>query len=228
MKERPILFSAPMVRAILHDHKTQTRRIMKPQPTTEVRSGCMGHWSIAPDVREFKCPYGEYGETGDRDRLWVRETWAETDLPDGTPVISYRSGACIPIGKKDGKDGQDYLIHDWAMQDTPKPDHWRPSIHMPRWASRILLEIIDVRVQRLQDITEEDAKAEGALAWAANEALQDCKITAKDMDEWLVKYGNGKPGIRNAFAALWESIHGEGSWAENPYVWAIQFRRIEK
>ena len=136
-KERPILCSAPDVMAILDGRKTQTRRIMKPQPNRTWPDEVTPHWSVGGNrtlpgaSNPLRCPYGVPG-----DRLWVREAWR---LPDGAPKgwVDYRA------------------------DDTRDGFKWKPSIHMPRWASRITLEVTDVRVERLQDISEADAMAEG-------------------------------------------------------------------
>lgn len=159
MKERPILFSGEMVRAILDGRKTQTRRAMKPQPK-QINSSYWG-WArksvflhrhrLGSGFPEWiqRCPYGKPG-----DRLYVRETWGISHHGGATikgtphdPYVLYRATNSEPTG--------DELENQW------EPFKWRPSIHMPRWASRILLEITDVRVERLQDISEEDARAEG-------------------------------------------------------------------
>jgi hypothetical protein len=181
MKERPIIFYAPEVRAILEGKKTQTRRIMKPQPTTEVRSGCMGHWSIYPDVREFKCPFGVVSE-----RLWVLEDWQIWTEFNKTEV------ADLP---QEARDNINYLAscNVWDARI-------RPAIHMPRWASRIQLEITDVRVERLCDVTDADALDEGITHRYA----------------------------RDYFIHQWCAIHGKGAWDLNPYVWVVVFKRISK
>lgn len=191
MKERPILFSGPMVRAILDGTKTQTRRVVKPQfaadaipvemPATDPAGGWVvpGHsgvwWCDAAanpdDVR--RCPYGQPG-----DRLWVREAWARTRV-FGAEMVVYREG--------DNR--------------TDYGGPWKPSIHMPRWASRITLEITSVRVERLQDISEADAIAEGVYTDPASPAY-------------------------DAYAQLWDEINGPGSWAANPWVWVLEFRRL--
>jgi len=225
MRERPILFSSPMVRALLAGTKTQTRRIMKPQPE-EMAMGnwkwhprgkpmleCMWH-ETANGVLPHHCPYGLRG-----DRLWVRESFSKhtrnTD-PHYLPA-----------------DYPDEAMGCWYWADgNPEYGDWtkpKPSIHMPRWASRITLEITGVRVQRLQGISEEDAKAEG--------------LTAITKDGTLIKYGipdrDGLPGMdndgmawsdwevdpRRAYRRLWESINGAGSWDANPWVWCVSFRR---
>lgn len=170
MKERPILFSAPMVCAILAGQKTQTRRIYK--------SFAVIHQVRMDDntdicVTDAVCPYGKPG-----DRLWCREScWI---------------------------DGATNHVHYCAtdMQNAPKKT---PSIFMPRWASRIILEVVAVRVERLQEITKEDCLTEGIRP---------------------VKGNNGDPTY--AYSRLWESINGSGSWDANPFVWVITFKRVEK
>jgi hypothetical protein len=186
MKERPILFSGPMVRAILDGSKTQTRRTFK--GTTEHKGPYNPAYMEAHQQANgwgSICPYGAPG-----DRLWVRETFAQ-DVAGCPGGISYRADHFDPKG-----DGPAH------------PMKWRPSIFIPRWASRILLEITDVRVQRLQEISDEDARAEGAIG-ALNDSIGD---------NWCAC---------EAFAALWESINGPDSWHANPWVWAITFQRLE-
>jgi len=206
MKERAIIFNAEMVRAVLDGRKTQTRRIMKNQPMPhETREGdfyfrCNKTRSMIyvsdftpgngplPDAHEYFsmcCPFGAVG-----DRLWVRETWAEAG--GNAPELQlYRAN---------------YPAHVPSHYENVPPVEsirWRPSIHMPRWASRITLEITGVRVERLQDISEADCAAEGL----GSPFLRDYK----------------KP----KFAALWQSIFGEESWQANPWVWVIEFKRVE-
>lgn len=183
MKERPILFSGSMVRAILEGRKTQTRRIIKPQPDMVL------NWD---DVRlkvwhEGKkgyavCPYGK-----PEDRLWVRETWAK-DIPGCPNGVTYRADHLDPLG------------------DGPaKPITWKPSIHMPRIASRITLEIIRVRVEKLQSISEEDAKAEGVVNY--------------DDRKWVT--------YALQFSRLWDSINSKRApWSSNPWVWVVEFKRV--
>ena len=211
MKERPIRFSAPMVRAIIDGSKTQTRRVVKGWvPCKPENDGESDVWQVYNGdtvAFTFLCPYGKPG-----DRLWVRETWAETDRHDGTPVVAYRAGGCIGVGRTQ-RDGPDHLIRAFAWDDAPEGGiRWRASIHMPRWASRILLEVTDVRVERLQDISEADAQAEGVKVDGNGHAVRDD----------VVNVG----GARTAFAELWESINGPDSWATNPWVWVVEFRRI--
>ncbi|MGE4243663.1 hypothetical protein [Ramlibacter sp.] len=205
MKERGILMSAPMSCALLAGTKTQTRRAVKPQPSAGdiiQRKGTDPGWIVGQlrdsenAWREIRCPYGVPG-----DRLWVREAcwiygqWHE----DGKT----RTGKCRwrfkPIGQRVRFDnpGHEQCAH-WGK--GPGWSH-RPSIHMPRWASRILLEITEVRVERLRDISEEDARAEGMSASVANSP-------------------------RVWYMALWSSINGPDSWDANPWVWVVAFRRI--
>lgn len=184
MKERPILFNAEMVRAILDGRKTQTRRIVKDPIWTmpnEIFNPRAPH--RYGDVSTMKpCPQGGIG-----DRLWVRETWAlHPDEHPSEAGILYR--ATDP---------------GWDTAGTGLKR--KPSIHMPRWASRITLEITGIRVERLNDISRGDAMEEGC----------SCPNMA---------YG---PDPRQWFTALWESIYGEGSWNANPYVWVLEFHKRE-
>lgn len=204
MKERPILFSAPMVRALLEGRKTQTRRIVKPQPDH--------HWSSLPGYRIDMTPRAvgsglavrpthsiptrpfsaespramdlspwincRYGRPGDR--LWVRETWRPDSMRRGQQKAWYRA---------------DFSEDEAAMKT------WRPSIFMPRWASRLTLEVTSVRVERLFACSEADALAEG--------------ITAQQGVNPRLTYAN-----------LWESINGKCSWSRNPWVWVVEFKRV--
>lgn len=197
MKERPILFSAPMVRAILNGSKTQTRRVVKPQPSPSSDTafvGADGIWRFShPTLRgpvsheadDVRCPYGQPG-----DRLWVRETWAPTVCTG----VCHHAFEDIDPKKSEIKFKAD-------ADSNTVIGRWRPSIHMPRWASRILLEITDVRVERLLEISEADAQSEGP---------------PKNFSSW-----------RDNFCALWQQINGYGSWDANPWVWAIEFKRVQ-
>ena len=200
MKERPILFSAPMVRALLAGTKTQTRRIFKPDRMTwdangryttyAMRGGELsttGSGPFKPSSWLHYCPYGQPG-----DRLWVRETFARID-GQTRPWIE--------------TDYQATYTHGDRLGDTLGiKKRWTPSIHMPRHASRITLEVTGVRVERLQDISEADAIAEG------------------------VRNSLHLPGGRFArenFEHLWWTVNGDGSWESNPWVWVIEFKRVE-
>jgi hypothetical protein len=232
MKERPILFSAPMVWAILDGHKRHTRRIITPQPQGEtVYWGCdtarkgFG-FRFGENSKRITCPYGEPG-----DRLWVRETWniADPAGDDALPEDIY--GPRAPFTGCAGT----RQIYWRAIYKAGNPDRhkkygkalWRPSIHMPRWASRLTLEITGVRVERLQAITDEDAKAEGIhCPLDPDEFCCGCN-TCADSDRTLpITHQCNKV---SAFAALWNSANSKrpgAAWADNPWVWVIEFQRV--
>lgn len=207
MTDRPILFSAPMVRAILDGTKTQTRRIVKPQPLEAspgpgiraalYRPGDFIWPDKVPGCSTISCkPHGPdgwaeqhspYGKAGDW--LWVRETW---QMAGGDSCFWYAA-----------TDSQ-------ADCGASPVSRWRPSIHMPRRASRITLEITRVRVERLQDISEADARAEGA----------------PPLDPHWPIPADGRGTHASGYRRLWEQINGPDSWASNPWVWVVEFRRI--
>lgn len=252
MKERGMIFNGEMTRAILDGRKTQTRRIMKVQPSEDftpmnmaLETDYKARWytpgvvdkdgylqpaskevfGVSNENEGYSCPFGAVG-----DRIWVRETWAILGNEDGCCIdweeklckADERSAARIYRASCEQKPGNYGL---WSIPDDAdwKPhtkDHqyegaWRPSIHMPRWASRILLEITDVRVERLNSISQEDAQAEGM-------ELTGWRPTYSDPDsggEVMTPYDN--------FAELWSSICGDESWKANPWVWVISFKRVE-
>lgn len=239
--ERPIIFSAPMVRAILDGRKTQTRRILKPQPdgnpmpieewSRRVASTCgeshpaeaaIAAHAAKLSVRLFpfyyegssgaacgyRCPFGKSG-----DWLWVRENWWKIPEPSLKQL-------------RDGADTWPKIAYDADENDITREQNremgWKlkPSIHMPRWASRIMLEVTSVRVERLQDISDDDAEAEGAEreydepyeSWAHLEA----------------QCGYFSPSsFASGFRRIWEAINGADSWEENPFVWVVSFKRVE-
>lgn len=209
MKERGMIFNGEMVRAILDGRKNQTRRIMKPQPANDIARGTFPNTEAYGWVSSMKqkfggttahfCPFGQPG-----DRIWVRETWAEAGA--GAPELKlYRAN---------------YPAHVPSHYENVPPAeeiHWTPSIHMPRWASRILLEITDVRVERLNDISEEDARAEGII----DGGCLNCG------EPEPCGCANPEPDATDAFAYLWQSIYGQENWNANPWVWVIEFNRIE-
>jgi hypothetical protein len=228
-KELPILFSGPMVRAILEGRKTQTRRLVKMDPDVAERLktagppevshapaewnskyGTRARWSLLskfgnPEGMNAWCPYGNPG-----DRLYVRETWgAPVDGCEFQGGVSYRADHVDPRG------------------DGPaNPMKWKPSIHMPRWASRIELEVTGVRVERLQDISEADARAEGVDAHAPLILPGEDDADREDPRE----VGYPAPGsfARQNFQKLWDSLNADRApWASNPWVWVIEFRRIK-
>lgn len=245
MKERGMIFNSEMVLAILDGRKTQTRRIMKVQPesnqlgllliTDSTKHSDIGkyHWAesnaTGNHVRSklFSSPFGAVGE-----RIWVRETWATLGNEDGCCIDwegnlckgDERSAARIYRASCEQRPG-DYGL--WSIPDDAywKPhtkEHkfegaWRPSIHMPRWASRILLEITDVRVERLNAISEEDARAEGII----DGGCLNCG------EPEPCGCANPEPDATDAFAYLWQSIYGQDNWNANPWVWVIEFKRVE-
>lgn len=221
MKERPILFSAPMVRAILDGRKTQTRRVVKPGwlPIVEEMMRVNGKWVWTTFEYDMTTPYGEPG-----DRLWVRETFCA--------LRSYgERGELRDLIEGPLSEETDVAEYEYRADSefTTDPDFkWRPSIHMPRWASRITLEITDVRVERLQDISEKDAHAEGVESdggWEepCGEGYADGfgYLNYRSEDE-AFEFDTAK----ESFRSLWQSINGLNSWAENPWVWVVEFRRI--
>ena len=208
-KEHPILFSGPLVRAILSGQKTQTRRLIRsrqPKPG-HVWNECLCG-EIDPTDRPCLTCSVRYGLEEPRykvgDRLWVRETWRSVGWrPENGHWIEYAADNA-KVWREAPKDVLSVDVYNHAH-----PDRWRPSIHMPRWASRISLEVTEVRVQRIQEITEEDARAEGVPA-----------IPRLD--------GSDPRYYRQSFAALWDSLAPAGQeWADNPWVWAVSFRRVQ-
>jgi hypothetical protein len=249
MRERPILFSGPMVRAILDGRKAQTRRVVKfSKPFTDHASwmACYPHpnggwiftdqplpervrdeWIAAMGAgRDGKlCPYGQPG-----DRLWVREMWQALE-PEAIgahkpcPSICPQPPICVMAYAAAEADRQ----REFGGVEFTGP--WRPSIHMPRWASRLTLEITEVQVQRVQDISEEDARAEGMWSWELSaQDIADIQISdeSPDVKKFWKAMGPGRMPARSEFRMLWDSINNKGGygWDANPWVWAIAFRRI--
>lgn len=211
MKERPILFSGPMVRAILEGRKTQTRRVVKPSWIAAAQSA--GESDGPETVNKYWvdiCPYGAAG-----DMLWVKETWGLCSPHDPT---YWRAGSIRGIPESELRE-QFLVEHRQNWITHPDSAYWRPSIHMPRWASRITLEITGVRVERLQDMHESDAESEGVEirnGWCLG-AVHPIKSHQKIFATQI-----------QAFQSIWQSINGRGSWDANPWVWVIEFRRVEK
>lgn len=220
MREKPILFSGPMVRAILDGRKTQTRRAVKPQPSFrqshewrgrtvrdcesrgwvwkdhDFGDGDAVHAAPGSEMAAL-CPYGQPG-----DRLWVRETWAKRDdcVDGGLKAKHYLHFRASYNG---------HLGSEWHYYG-----HWRPSIHMPRWASRITLDIVSVRVERLNDISEADAIAEGLTSEGGAWSVTDGYWCSRCVDP------------RHTYEKLWEHINGVGSWTRNPWVWVVEFQIV--
>jgi len=260
MKERPILFNAEMVRAILDGRKTQTRRIVrfasKPNNNTDgfmlciPHQGAPRHWqnkfglmyesvhamSADKPLYDFTaCPYGDIG-----DRLWVREThcWADELHVGYTREPAITIGYKADLSAKEMGVSLDTAYWNWDMVK------WRPSIHMPRWVSRINLEVMDVRVERVQEISEEDAIAEGVSKLFDEWVIGMTKpldeygyrnylwhgqgdITSKQIDSWEHQY-SGYDTAAGSFSSLWEKINARRGygWDSNPFVWVVDFNVI--
>jgi hypothetical protein len=203
MTERPIIFSAPMVRAILEGRKTQTRRVLKPQPSQVSGSNVWFDWQPGKEPPKPYCKPG--------DMLWVRETIELRKLPGNifySPV--YRADGAHVMDGAHRASNHEFMRH---LVHSP--------IHMPRWASRITLIVEDVRVQRLQDISEEDAMAEGVDAYLPGHGCAT-EVEARALRAEGYPYS---PSYRDGFGVLWTTIHGPGAWDANPWVAAITFRR---
>lgn len=229
MRETPIIFSGPMVRAIIEGRKTQTRRIIKHPEYFGCLTGDCPHslqFECDQDINKRFVPDCPYGIPGDR--LWVREThmvW--TGGAAGTTDLLYADDPEWDAALKDRDEIR--KAHSRGQMNPGVCGNYKiiPSIHMPRWASRITLEITEVRVQRLQDITEEDAKAEGCS--------ESEPITQADIDELQGQekelarlLGEGQFTAKFDFMMLWDQIYGKRvPWASTPWVWVISFRRVE-
>lgn len=217
MKERGMIFNAEMVRAILDGRKTQTRRLLKQatgpslsvdtvedSPGVAELSWLYGDgpgYEVHEHIKLVHCPFGKPG-----DRIWVRETWAEAGA--GAPDLQlYRANYPEHVPSR-----YENVPSAWDVR-------WKPSIHMPRWASRILLEITDVSVERLNGISEANAEAEGINMEALADS-QDCYDCIADHNM------TGRPTAKGAFKYLWESIYGEENWQANPWVWVIEFKVV--
>jgi hypothetical protein len=226
MKERPILFSAPMVRALLAGTKTQTRRVVKlseewhPDARAARVIGVGDDGIAAMPLDEFgrmlgqaiRCPYGQPG-----DRLWVREAFmhepadycweASVSIPCRPAVTTYRAD----------------------VEGDSRGAGWSPSIHMPRALSRIDLEITAVRVERLQSISEADARAEGIVCGDGSWSKTDSgEAYQRDKFGWYVTGQHARHNAPSyAYRALWEQVNGPGSWDANPWVWVVEFRRVD-
>ncbi|MBZ1874936.1 hypothetical protein ACYAZN_15655 [Klebsiella pneumoniae] len=229
MTERGMIFNGEMVRAIIDGRKTQTRRIVKGTDGAVkfckewdingeeifVVLGEKDHTGMNPVLGAISCPFGGIG-----DRIWVRETWSDVNL-EGIPAVAYRADGDV----YSLMDDESFLDEDGAFNyDEPRvtkyhfaawysdliggiEGDWRPSIHMPRWASRILLEITDIRVEHLASVSDEDAGKEGYPA--------DPSPFGGPMDKWLW------------FRQLWDGIYQKHSFKHNPWVWVIEFKRIK-
>ena len=247
MKENPIFFKDEMVRAILDGRKTQTRRVMRSQvvPPGIVQMARPGYCEIINEhgvhIPGFYCPYGQPG-----DQLWVREKWRigawredsgcfAIDYCDG-PLREWRNDPSDHDGQgfnklwiqcsdelhAKGIEPDDNGHYRWEVGQSPL--RWRPSRYMPRWASRITLEITGVRVERLQDISEADAIAEGVEGHYIEDGWYWRDYLLTDEDAAI------SPMLtcpKESFRSLWQSINGPSSWNENPWVWVVEFKRVQ-
>lgn len=196
MKERPILFSSEMVRAILDGRKTQTRRVVNPQSLLDNKTRVTAC---------YECPYGAPGG-----HLWVRETWRAVELDNGNDGILYKADNHFK-SIENSQAAADLWCDAYA--DRKYGNKWRPSIFMPRWASRIALAVTDVRVERLQEISEEDAIAEGLQKEVISVGYQNDSVTLR---------------ARPKFVYLWDKINSDRgySFESNPWVWVISFKVV--
>jgi len=209
MKEKPILFSTEMVRAILENRKTQTRRLFPFQAKVSPhKNGYQIEYFDERDNQYYTkhkediCKYGKIG-----DRLWIKETYCIDDCKEDPKAPEY-------LYKADYEDNVD--------KNLIGVDKWKPSIYMPRKASRITLEIINIRVERLNDISEQDAIAEGIEYFDIEESGKFYKNYNVEYKNWM-EFENPI----DSYKTLWESINGQGSWEQNPWVWVIEFKRVE-
>lgn len=228
MRERPVIFRAPMVRAILEGRKTQTRRIVKGLGIWSIEdvlmhrvNGSLAMIDMVDPGNNFKmakwpcymtedglyepdkCPHGK-----PKDHLWVREAFSYYEHPELYDCIRYKADSHCQKPDFGRMNEEECGRFEMLCDGCGCADHrWRSPIHMPRWASRITLEITGIRVERLQDISEDDAKAEG-------------------MKESIVLPGDRGSFIPD-FAMTWQDIHGPESWDVNPWVWVIEFKRVK-
>lgn len=208
MNGRGMIFNSEMVRAILDGRKTQTRRVLatyqdavKFCPEWDVNGkqifivlGEKDHTGMNPVITAIPCPFGQQG-----DRIWVRETFRVHSRATDVATLVYRASV------RNSWTEQTHRVPVAVCNKPATPEKWTPSIHMPRWASRITLEITDVRVERLNSISDSDASKEGCCI--ADMESGDC--------------------LSDVFTRLWTSIYGDDSWQANPWVWVIEFKRVE-
>lgn len=231
MKERPILFSSPMVRAILDGRKAVTRRVVKHPEYYGCPTGDCPHstqyecnQAMNDPVVLADCPYVCAGDV-----LWVRETWQYMDwTEDGQPWIRFRADQGRHLVERVPEEWADRVEDLWAELSKPanltidgkaSDRRWRSAIHMPRWACRLVLEVVSVRAERVQDIGKDGRKAADVLA----EGITREQIQRMQFEN--VFHPDDLPAM--AFGSLWDSINGKGSWAQNPWVWRVEFRRIK-
>ncbi|WP_122846273.1 hypothetical protein [Pseudomonas viridiflava] len=210
IKEKPILFSAPMVRAILSGQKTVTRREVKKKAALDCLAAGFEPAFLALPGNADLCPYGKVG-----DQLWVRETW----YCDHLEVMRgpYLKPDDLDIGEALNAGTLVYAADGLAPYEQEQPT-WKPSIHMPRWACRILLKITEVRVERLNAISDVQALAEGVRLYTDH----------AELGNWYhvdgIETYSAEP--RKSFELLWSLINGADSWTANPWVWVVEFKRV--
>jgi hypothetical protein len=216
MKERPIIFNADMVRAVLDGRKTQTRRMLTPHHLKMINAAAsagecypLESGNQQPNSQSYYREWCQYGAVGDR--LWVRETWMPDAPRDGTwGDVEFFGCKGSPLSMiPERYRTPEHCIHR-ASWDGQEMVGWTPSIHMPRWASRITLEITGVRVERLNSMTESDALAEGCHG--GHDSIPGYMYSATPHEH---------------FHHVWQSIYGDDSWQANPWVWVIEFKRVE-
>lgn len=230
MTDRPIIFGAPMIRAIFDGRKTVTRRLVTGHDVIEERDDgtpwpYYTTWSHGDDGSPWMaCPYGVPG-----DRLWVRETWRYHDWTnDGLPWIAYAADGCHRLCESIPDKWSDRVEDVWAtlsdqkntaIDGVARDRRWRSPRYMPRWASRLTLDVVSVRVERLHAITEEDANREGVEYMDGLLDEADLCRAAKAMDAMATD-------SRVWFACLWDLLNAKRApWASDPWVWRIEFRR---
>jgi hypothetical protein len=217
MREIPVLMNGPMVRATMGDRKSETRRPVKVQPTGDGvthnndRSIWFG-WQHGLTDDGFKCPLGVPG-----DRLWCRETWRAV-MTGWETFVEFKAGGANLEGVSRDNVKPPLDLRFVGRRESAHSERWRPSIHMPRWACRLFLDVVEVRVERLQDIDEDGARREGIGLRLVDE------IDKKHRDAFAAAL---KVSRVAAFAVLWDSIYGVGAFAANPWVWAVRFERVK-
>ncbi|EPF2286224.1 hypothetical protein ACSQ2S_003586 [Klebsiella oxytoca] len=208
MKERGMIFNGEMVRAILDGRKTQTRRPVK-FPVHDKNLGCeLAGNELAGELSAGNYLNSAFGKPGDR--IWVREAFRVHSRATDVATLVYKAS------ERNSWTEQTHRVPVAVCNKPATPEKWTPSLHMPRWASRILLEITDVRVERLNSIHDVDAMREG---------IQNL-TTCSHADFGIPGVVNAQHPVRT-FQLLWESIYGADSWKFNPWVWVIEFKRVE-
>lgn len=217
--ERGMIFNGEMVRALLDGRKTQTRRIVKGTDSAVkfckewningeevfVVLGEKDHTGMNPVLGAISCPFGAVGN-----RIWVREAFRVHSRATDVATLVYKAS------ERNSWTEQTHRVPVAVCNKPTTPEKWTPSLHMPRWASRILLEITDVRVERLNAINEHDAQAEGVA-----------KLRGGFWKHYQPGWTQHQLSARGSFVTLWKSIYGDESWNSNPWVWVIKFKRIE-